>query len=288
MQRNLGSLCLASCVSMGGDVEDALPAAAAVELVQNFCDIHDDIQSGRVERSGRESVWWKWGPAQAINTGDGMHALARMALLGMMERGFGSETVFEAIRVLDHASLATCEGRFMELEAQERLDVSSNAYLSMASLKTGAIFGCAAEFGALVSGADADARGRFAEWGASLGVAIQVADDLKQIVDALEEYGAPSDDMMNKRKLYPVVWSFEVATPQQRRQLGDFYFKRVLEPSDARSLARLVDCIGGTAQARSLIASQLDRVRENLALALADCASGESLEILIRDLVEVA
>ncbi len=288
MQRSLGSLCLASCVSMGGDVEDALPAAAAVELVQNFCDIHDDIQSGRVERSGRESVWWKWGPAQAINAGDGMHALARMTLLEMMDRGFDSEIVFEAIRVFDRASLATCEGRFMELEAQERLDVSSDAYLRMASLRTGAIFACAAEFGALVSGADADVRGRFAEWGASLGVAIQISDDLKQIVDALEEYGAPSDDMMNKRKLYPVVWSFEVATPQQRRQLGDFYFKRVLEPSDARSLARLVDCIGGTAQAQSLIASQLDLVRENLALALPDCASCESLEILIRDVVEAA
>ena len=118
-------------------------------------------------------------------------------------------------------------------------------------------------------------------------MAIQIADDLKQIVDALEECGSPSDDMMNKRKLYPVVWSFEVATPQQRRQLGDFYFKRVLEPSDARSLARLVDCIGGTAQARSLIASRLDQVRESLAIALPNCESSEGLEILIRDVVGV-
>ena len=61
---------------------------------------------------------------------------------------------------------------------------------------------------------------------------------------------------MNKRKLYPVVWAFEEATPQQRRQLGDYYFKRVLEPSDARNLAALiVDSIGGTAQARSQIDS---------------------------------
>ena len=286
--RILGSICLGTCASVGGHIEDALPAAAGIELVQNFCEIHDDIQSGRVERRGRDSVWWKWGPAQAINTGDGMHALARMALLGMMDRGFGSETVFEAIQILDRASLATCEGRFMELEAQERLDLSSESYLAMASLKTGSLFACAAEFGALVAGADTDVRRRFSEWGANLGVAVQIADDLEQIVNALEEGGTPSDDMMNKRKLYPVVWSFEAATSRQRRQLGDFYFKRVLDPSDVRNLAKLVDCIGGTAQTRSLVDSQIDRARESLAAAFEGGASDASLENLVRDVVRSA
>ena len=285
--RVLGSICLASCAAFGGDVEDALPAAAAIELVQNFCDIHDDIQSGRVDRNGADSVWWKWGPAQAINAGDGMHALARMALLRMMDRGFSPDDVFEAIRVLDAASLATCEGRFMELEAQERLDVSSESYLAMAALKAGAVFGCAAEFGALAAGANADARTGFAEWGKSLGIAVQVANDLRQLSEAIEEGGTPSDDMMNKRKLYPVVWAFEAATPRQRRQLGDFYFKRVLEPSDARGVARLVDSIGGSAQARSLIDSQLDCVRRGLVAALREKSGRESLLRLLRDVTVV-
>lgn len=278
--RKLGSLCLGTCTALGGRVEDALPAAAAVELVQNFCDIHDDIQSGRIDRDGREAVWWKWGPAQAINAGDGMHALARMALLGMKERGFGPESVFEAIRVLDRASLATCEGRFMELEFQERLDVSSDSYLKMASLKTGSLFSCAAEFGALVSGENSDDRGPVVEWGRSLGIAAQIAEDLKQISDALEEGGAPSDDLMNKRKLYPVVWSFEEATPRQRRQLGDYYFKRVLEPSDAKGLARLVETIGGTEQARSQIDAHLSEASDGLAAALPDASSMEALGLL--------
>ena len=286
--RILGSLCLGACVAIGGDIQDALPAAAAIELVQNFCDIHDDIQSGRVERNGRDSVWWKWGPAQAINAGDGMHALARMALLGMLDRGFDSDTVFEAVRVLDRASLETCEGRFMELEAQERLDVSSDRYLTMASLRTGAMVACAAEFGALASGADSSLRGQFAEWGSRLGVALQISDDLKQIADVLKEGGAPSDDLLNKRKLYPVVWSFEAATPQQRRKLGDFYFKRVLEPSDARNLASLVDDIGGTAQARSLIASQFDQASASLSAAVQDGPGAEGLELLISELTRVS
>ena len=268
--RKLGSLCLGTCATLGGKVEDALPAAAAVELVQNFCDIHDDIQSGRIDRDGRDTVWWKWGPAQAINAGDGMHALARVALLGMKERGFGPESVFEAIRVLDKASLATCEGRFMELEFQERLDVSSDSYLNMASLKTGSLFACATEFGALASGASSRVRDSMIDWGLGLGVAAQISEDLQQISVALEEDGVPSDDLMNKRKLYPVVWSFEEATARQRRQLGDYYFKRVLDPSDAKSLARLVEAVGGTAQARLQIEDQLSEAGGRLAKALQD------------------
>ncbi len=280
--RKLGSLCLGTCAALGGNVEDALPAAAAIELVQNFCDIHDDIQSGRIDRDGRDTVWWKWGPAQGINAGDGMHALARMALLGMKRRGFGPDSVFEAIRVLDRASLATCEGRFMELEFHERLDVSSDTYLKMASLKTGSLFSCAIEFGVLASGASSIDRAPITEWGQSLGVAAQIAEDLQQISDALEENGVPSDDLMNKRKLYPVVWCFEEATPQQRRRLGDYYFKRVLEPSDAKALAELVDAIGGTAQARSRIDTQLSDSGDRLANALQDQSRRETLELLAR------
>ena len=280
--RRLGSLCLGICAALGGNVEDALPAAAAIELVQNFCDIHDDIQSGRIERDGRDTVWWKWGPAQAINAGDGMHALARMALLGMKERGFGPESVFEAIQVLDRASLETCEGRFMELEFQERLDVSSDSYLKMASLKTGSLFACATEFGALVSGVSSQDRNPATEWGRNLGVAAQIAEDLQQISDALEDDGVPSDDLMNKRKLYPVVWAFEEATPQQRRQLGDYYFKRVLEPSDAKGLATLVDGIGGTAKAQAQIDALLSKSGDGLAKVIQDASRKESFEQIAR------
>ena len=285
--RKLGALCLTVCASGDGPVESALPTAAAIELVQNFCEIHDDIQSGKVVRNGRDSVWWKWGPAQAINAGDGMHALARMALLGLLELGFTPETVFESVRILDKASLATCEGRFMDLEAQERLDVSSDSYLKMASAKTGSMFACAAEFGALVSAADPVLRSQFAEVGRSLGVAFQIADDLRQISQGADGEGPPSEDLMNKRKLFPVVRAFEMADPHQRRRLGDFYFKRVLEPRDVKDLAELVDSLGGASEARSQIDGLLTQARERLAAVLGDDDRSGSTASLLLDLVDV-
>ena len=255
--RPLGAACVGVCLSLGGDAEDALPVAASIELARNFCEIHDDVQSGKISRDGRDAVWWRWGPAQAINVGDGMHALARLALFGLLDAGFDSADVFEAVRLLDQASLAACEGRFLDLEAQERLDMTAASYIRMADAKTGSLYACAMQFGALAAGADCEARTDFAKRGRELGTAIQILDDLRQL--SAEPSDAPSDDVLNKKKLYPVVLAFEMATPSQRRRLGDYYFKRVLEPSDLRGLADAIRETGAADRAEREAAAMLER-----------------------------
>ena len=280
--RPLGSLCLASCDALGDDLEAALPTAAAIELVHNFCEIHDDIQAGKIARNDRDSVWWKWGPAQAINAGDGMHALARLALLGLGERGVGPDRVFEAVKLLDKASLATCEGRFMDLEAQERLDMSSDAYLDMAEAKEGSVYSCAMEFGALVAGGSTEIRESFADAGREVGIAVQIAEDMAQLASATSADAAPSEDFMNKKKLYPVVRAFEVASPTERRRLGDYYFKRVLEPSDARNLSEIISGLGVANDAAREIDSHVARATDLVRSVLPTGQGADDLCELLR------
>jgi geranylgeranyl diphosphate synthase type I len=67
-----GGLCLWTCGALDGDTERTLPVAVALELIHNFTLIHDDIQDGDRQRRGRPAVWTLWGPAQAINAGDGL------------------------------------------------------------------------------------------------------------------------------------------------------------------------------------------------------------------------
>ncbi len=285
--RPLGALCVASCGALGGDAAAALPLAASIELVQNFCDIHDDIQSGRVARDGRDTVWWKWGPAQAINAGDGMHALARLALLGLRDIGFESDAVFDAVRLLDEASLATCEGRFADLEAQERLDMTSDAYLSMAAAKTGSLWAGAMEFGALAAGADGQARKQLAEAGAKLGAALQIGQDTRHLLDALGGSAPPSEDFMNKKKMYPVVLAFEMASPSQRRRLGDYYFKRVLEPSDLRGLSAMVEETGALDRAERAAKSLMDDALGALRIGAGALGDTDEIENVIRQICKV-
>ena len=228
MERSHGIACLTACYAAGGDTEVALPAAAAVELVENFSQIHDDVQGGHPQRLNRDSVWWIWGPAQAINTGDGMHALARLAIFQLQERGVKPAQTFRAVQLLDEASLELCEGRFRDLEAQERIDLTVEAYLDMAASKTGALYSCAMKLGGLVASADEGLIEALGESGSKLGSALQVQRDLRELWNGSDGGGSPSTEVLNKKKLLPVVYAVEKAGISEKRRLGEIYFKRVL------------------------------------------------------------
>ena len=67
-------LALTTCEQISGDFKQALPVAAALELMHNFTAVHGDVQNGGSESQTRPSIWWVWGPSQAIYAGDGLHA----------------------------------------------------------------------------------------------------------------------------------------------------------------------------------------------------------------------
>ena len=147
-------LSLATGEAVSGDYTPSLPAAAAVELVYNFVLVHNEVQANRGNAGDRPSLWWVWGPAQAINAGDGLHAMGRAAMLRLSDRGLAAEPVLDAIALLDQACLSLCEGQYMDLQFQERLLVTIPEYRDMIGRKTGALTGCAAAAGALAAAAD--------------------------------------------------------------------------------------------------------------------------------------
>ena len=245
----------------GSSPDVAMSAAVALELINGFCEIHDDVQSGRPSRSGRDSLWWVWGPAQAINAGDGMHALARMELLLLPEKGFPSELSYQAIKLLDQATLKSCEGRFRDLDMQEKLDVSVAAYTKMASEKSGALLGGALAVSGLLNDMDSSAQSELMYSGYLLGEAIQIKSDLDQLWNIPEGEGV---DFLNKKKLYPVVLAMQKATPAEKRKLGDVYFKRVLESEDINVVREIVENIGSKKEAEDRFDACISEVEQIL------------------------
>ena len=66
--------CLLTCQAVGGQIEQALPAATAIELMHNFSLIHDDIEDNSPTRRHRATLWKVWGLSHGINCGDAMLA----------------------------------------------------------------------------------------------------------------------------------------------------------------------------------------------------------------------
>jgi len=225
------TLCLLSCEAVGGERRQALAAAAAIELIHNFTLIHDDIEDGSDSRHGRDTVWRVWGEAQAINAGDGMFVLAHLALYRLVEVGVPASLALEAARLLDEACLALCEGQHLDLEFEKRLDVTAEDYLAMISGKTAALMGAATAVGALLGGAPQDAVDAFREFGRRLGLAFQVQDDVLGIWGDTAQTGKPAgDDIVARKKSFPVVHALGHASEDDRRWLRRIYSGDPVEP----------------------------------------------------------
>jgi len=243
-------LTMVCCQALSGDYSDSLPAAAGIEFVHNYTLVHGDVQSNRAVSEDRPSVWWVWGPAQAINAGDGLHALGRNTIMRLAQRGIPPERVLPAVTSLDKACLALCEGQYMDLEFQEKLMVTSADYHDMIGRKTGALTGCATELGAIAAGVDDDVRAAYQKMGQGLGMAWQISLDIADLWGRRDD-GMTSSNMLNKKKSLPLIYALENSSLADKRALGNVYMKRVLQPEDVTQVIGILDQAGARQFAES-------------------------------------
>lgn len=284
-----GLLTLACAQATGGDYRQAVGYGVAVELVNNFSQIHADVEDGNTERAGQPSVWWTWGPAQAINAGDGMHAMARLAIFGLRRTGAAPGHVAAALKALDEATMRLCEGEYLDITYQERLTLSVNDYLAMAEARTGSLFGCAARLGAMASlPGEGETVDRLAEFGTRLGAARQVAGDIAAFWGQGERGQAQQGRLLAKKKNLPVVHAMASADPTTRRRLGDLYVQRVLDPAAIKTVAQMLEVCGSRSFAQDTLARLLADADSSLAAASLRRESTELLRSAAKQIAEPA
>ena len=267
-------LALASCDVLGGDYRKALPVAASVDLIFNFTLVHNDVQAGRAEPGDRPSIWWVWGPAQAINAGDGLHALGRTTMMRLVQNDVPADRVLRAVRSLDMACLSLCEGQYMDLQFQDQMLVSAADYMDMIGRKAGALASCAAESGALAAGAEPGICANFAQMGRNMGMAWQIARDIDDLWGEHGDGMTPSN-VLNKKKSLPLVHTLETADVSAKRELGAIYMKRVLEAEDIAKMIEILD----SADARQTSQSKAQELVDQ-ALAGLDGVSLQGIDVL--------
>ena len=190
-----------------------MPGALAVELVHNFSLAHDDVEDGDHRRHHRPAVWSLWGIEHGVNVGDGLFALAPLVMLEACARDGRISAVITAAaaRTLSRACLELCEGQFLDLEYGDAPSTTLLEYVSMVERKTGALFGCAAELGALLGGADVECVRLFGHFGRALGQAYQMQDDLLGVWGDEGRTGKPAEDVRKRKRGLPVVLAWERA-----------------------------------------------------------------------------
>lgn len=202
-------LVLLTCTAAGGDWQQALPAATAVELVHNFSLIHDDIEDNSPLRRGRPTLWKLWGIPQAINAGDAMYALAHLEIL-RLEETLTTIEVVRAARLMQQTCLHLTQGQFLDLSYQDQNERKLDEYWPMISGKTAALLTACTQLGALVARATPEHQEHYAEFGRFLGLAFQVQDDLLGVWGDAELTGKSAEsDLVAGKNTLPVLYGIE-------------------------------------------------------------------------------
>ncbi len=156
----------------GSDYKKALPAALSVECFHNFTLMHDDIMDSAALRRGNQTVHLKWNVNQAILSGDAL-LIYSYKLLDSYE----SDIYKKLNNVLNTVALQVCEGQQLDIDFENKSDVTFNEYINMIELKTAVLVGAALKMGAIISGASKSDLKLIYSFGVDLGIAFQLQDD---------------------------------------------------------------------------------------------------------------
>ncbi|MFO7943335.1 MAG: polyprenyl synthetase family protein [Anaerolineales bacterium] len=265
----------------GGQWQDALPAASAVELLHNFSLIHDDIQDNSPTRRGRPSVWKRWGKAQAINTGDAMFALANRSLLDL-SKSLNPRITLQACLVFQRTTLQLTKGQHLDLAFENKKQISLDQYWEMVSGKTAALLGTAMELGSICAQVSRARNKAFRKFGLQLGLAFQVQDDILGIWGETEIIGkSNTSDLVTGKKTLPILYGLaQGQTFSQRWKEG------TVHPGKASDIARLLEEEG----ARAFAQKEADRLTKSALDALLHAKpegkAGEALKELAKKLIK--
>jgi len=220
-------LCMLSCEALNCEKETAIKTAVAVELIHTFTLVHDDIMDRDSLRRGVPSVHEEFGETTAILAGDLLFS-----------------KVFEvsdtrAVGILAHAAAEICEGQEMDMEFENRNDVSESEYLKMIGKKTAMLLEAATKAGAILGNGDERQVSSLAKFGLSLGMAFQIHDDILGVTADEEKLGKPvGSDIIEGKKNLVMIKANELLQGDEREE-----FARILGNGNESGVQRAIELI---------------------------------------------
>lgn len=224
---------LMACGLCNGKIEEALPAATAVELIHNFTLLHDDIMDQADFRRGNPTVHVKWDVSTAILAGDGMFVNGLFELLYYSDKYKETNKYSSLNRIFLDAIRLVCEGQALDMEFADRDNVTTDEYLLMIGGKTAQLLSASLRMGGIVAGASDSDLVSLHTFGMSAGLAFQIQDDLLDIIGDPEKFGkVPMGDIRECKKTYLMLLTLERCTNEERILLNNWLQKKQLTDAE--------------------------------------------------------
>ncbi|GIV80715.1 MAG: octaprenyl-diphosphate synthase [Anaerolineae bacterium] len=171
---------LAYAAAGGTNIQEAVPLAAAVEIIHTATLVHDDINDHGTLRRGRETVNSRWGSTFALLTGDFMFTKTYEIM---------APQPAELNRILARAATQLVEGETLQIQAARQGALDRDTYYEIIAKKTAALFVACTELGATAAGAPAPWVEALSTYAFNLGLAFQIVDDILDLVGDAQTLG---------------------------------------------------------------------------------------------------
>jgi geranylgeranyl diphosphate synthase, type II len=231
-------LALISCGLCGSDPKEAIPVALAVELLHNFTLMHDDIMDQADSRRGELAVHKKWDEPTAILAGDSMfvYSLLQLQYLPMqVDHKKVSNIFLNSINTV-------CEGQAMDMEFENRTDVTLDEYHRMIEGKTGALISSAMQMGGMCGNANQEQLNQLSLIGHSLGLAFQIQDDWLDVMADPEKFGKrKAGDIYEGKKTFLLLSALERCSEAEQRKILELMADTPLSDSEVEEVIDLLE-----------------------------------------------
>ena len=219
-------LVLAAAEAAGGQVEDALPAAIAIELIHTYSLIHDDLPAMDDDdfRRGRPTCHKVYGEAMAILAGDALLTQAFIALSRESSAlGMAAPARLRVINEIAQAagSKGMVGGQVVDILQEDR-EVDLPTLLYLHTHKTGALIRACLRVGGIVASAGPEQMEALTRYGDRIGLAFQIVDDILDLEGSLEALGKRAgSDLRKKKATFPGLLGLEESRQRARSLVGE-------------------------------------------------------------------
>ena len=219
-------LVLAAAEAAGGQVEHALPAAAAIELIHTYSLIHDDLPAMDDDdfRRGRPTCHKVYGEALAILAGDALLTQAFILLSG--DPSSIRADAVARLRVINEIAQAAGSrgmvgGQVVDILQEDReVDLATLLYLH--THKTGSLIRACLRVGGIISSAGSEQMEALTRYGDRIGLAFQIVDDILDLEGSLEALGKRAgSDLRKKKATFPGLLGIEESRQRARSLVGE-------------------------------------------------------------------
>ncbi|MEI3163877.1 MAG: polyprenyl synthetase family protein [Lachnospirales bacterium] len=207
-------LLLSACEAVGGNIEDAMPFACALEMIHTYSLIHDDLPAMDNDdfRRGKPTCHKAFDEALAILAGDGLLTYAFEVMLEAVCNKNESKYAKAAKLIANYSgSQGMLVGQVVDVQSEGH-KIDDKTLMFIHDNKTGGLIKAALMAGALIGGADSDTVGDFEKIGYNMGIAFQIKDDILDVTSTSEVLGKPIlSDIKNNKQTYVSLYGLDNA-----------------------------------------------------------------------------